>query len=74
MDVVFTKADETADAYIEKLVHDQSDKYRFTVATSDGLEQLTVMGMGASRMSVRLLKEELERVSRDGYQEYLEKR
>ena len=74
LEVVFTKADETADAYIERLVHDQSDRYHFTVATSDGLEQLTVMGMGASRMSVRLFREELERVSRECYEEYLAKK
>lgn len=73
LEVIFTKADETADAYIEKVVHDQNGKYRFTVATSDGLEQLTVMGLGASRMSVRLLREELDRVSRDGYSDYLDK-
>ena len=49
--VVYTKEAETADQYIEKTVHDMASKYRITVATSDGLEQMIIWGDGALRMS-----------------------
>ncbi len=62
--VVFTKENETADAYIERMVHEENGKYRFTVATSDGMEQLTVLRLGALRMSAAMLAEDMERVAR----------
>lgn len=61
IEVVYTRTDETADAYIERLVHDEKGKYRITVATNDGMEQLTVMSQGALRMSAENLREEMER-------------
>lgn len=61
IEVVYTKTDETADAYIERLVHDEKGKYRIFVATNDGLEQLTVMSQGALRMSAENLREEIGR-------------
>lgn len=61
--VVFTKENETADAYIERMVHEENRKYRFTVATSDALEQLTVLRLGAVRMSANMLKEDMKRYS-----------
>ena len=60
--VVYTKEAETADMYIEKVSHELGKKYHVTVATSDALEQLIVIGQGAVRMSSRELKEEVERV------------
>ena len=42
-----------------------------TVATNDGLEQLTVMSQGALRMSADNLREEIERLSRLEYENYL---
>ncbi len=71
IEVVYTRQDETADAYIERMVHKIHEKYRVTVATSDGLEQQTVLSMGALRMSARELKESIERTNREGYEEYL---
>lgn len=68
--VVYTKEAETADMYIEKTTHELGRKYKVTVASSDGLEQLIIMGQGALRMSSRGLREEVERVNRilrDGY-------
>jgi ribosomal protection tetracycline resistance protein len=56
IEVVYTKQDETADAFIEKTVFGIRDRYKVTVATSDGLEQQTVMSLGALRMSARELK------------------
>lgn len=64
IEVVFTKKDETADAYIERTVHDLTDRYMITVATSDGLEQLTVMRLGALRMSAGMLDEDMKRAAR----------
>ena len=63
LEIVFTQKDETADAFIEKTVHDLSQKFKITVATSDALEQLTIMRLGALRMSSRMLKEEVEQVT-----------
>lgn len=59
IEVVYTKTDETADAYIERLVHNEKGKYRIYVATNDGMEQLTILGQGALRMSADNLKEEI---------------
>lgn len=70
LDVVYTRTDETADAYIERTVHEIGNKYRVTVATNDGLEQLTVMSQGALRMSARGLLEEITRMNREGYDAY----
>lgn len=63
VEVVYTRTDETADAYIERLVHDEKGKYRITVATNDGMEQLTVMSQGALRMSAENLREEMARAA-----------
>lgn len=50
IDVVYTKEAETADAYIEKVTHELTKKHRVRVATSDGLEQLIILGSGAQRI------------------------
>ena len=62
--VVFTKAAETADMYIAKTTHQMASKYRVTVATSDALEQLIIIGHGALRMSAMNFKEEIDRVNK----------
>ena len=59
IDVVYTKEAETADQYIEKVTHEIGRKYHVRVATSDGLEQLIIMGAGAVRVSARELQEEV---------------
>lgn len=51
--IIYTKEAETADQYIEKAAHEISKKYRVTVATSDAIEQVIVMGSGAMRLSAR---------------------
>ena len=58
--VVYTKEAETADQYIEKTVHRIGRQYQVTVATSDGLEQVIIMGQGAHRISAQGLKKEIE--------------
>lgn len=63
LEVVHTKQDETADAYIERTVHQLVDKYKITVVTNDGLEQLTILSQGALRMSASMLLQDMERVA-----------
>ena len=58
--VVFTKEAETADQYIEKVVHEVAKKYRVTVVTSDGIEQVVTVGQGANLISSREFYEEVE--------------
>ena len=59
--IVYTKEAETADQYIEKTVRRIAKDAAVTVATSDGLEQVIILGQGANRMSAPGLKEEIER-------------
>ena len=61
--VVYTKEAETADQYIEKTVHEIGRKYRVTVATSDQLDQVIILGQGGQRMSARELLEDVIEVS-----------
>ena len=60
--VVYTKEAETADQYIEKTVHEIGRKYQVTVATSDALEQVIIVGQGGNRLSAANLLEEVEAV------------
>lgn len=60
--VVYTKEAETADMYIEKVTHELGRKYRVKVATSDGLEQLIILGQGALRVSAAMFRQEVRRV------------
>lgn len=60
--IVYTREAETADQYIEKTVHAMGRKHRVTVATSDGLEQVIILGQGGVRMSALGLKERIENV------------
>ncbi len=57
--VVYTKEAETADQYIEKTVHKIGHENQVTVATSDRLEQVIILGQGGRRLSARDLQEEI---------------
>ena len=70
--VVYTKEAETADQYIEKVTHEIAKKHRVSVATSDGLEQLIIMGQGAKRLSARELKEEIMSTNQELRELFLE--
>ena len=70
--VVFTKEAETADHFIEKTVHSLPKECRVRVATSDGLEQLIILGSGAARMSARELKNEINSVNADIRETFIE--
>jgi len=63
--VVYTKEAETADTYIEKTVRTIAKEHHVTVATSDAMEQLIIMGQGAFRMSATDLREEIERTNQE---------
>ena len=63
--IVYTKQAETADQYIEKVVHTIGRKYHVTVVTSDGLEQVVTLGQGGSLISSREFAEEYEIVRRE---------
>lgn len=69
--VVFTKEAETADQYIEKFAHENGRKYRITVATSDGLEQIIIRGQGCALLSSRELREEIALRSEQLRQEHM---
>ena len=63
--VVYTREGETADAYIESLVHEIGSNYAVRVATSDALVQLSSFRSGVLRMSARELWEEIRRTRED---------
>ena len=66
--VVYTKEAETADRYIERFAHENGRKYDITVVTSDGLEQVIILGEGCQLISAR----EFEREVNDTIQKLLE--
>ena len=69
--VVYTKEAETADQYIEKTVHEMGHKYNVTVATSDAMEQMIIMGQGAIRMSAQGLWDAISEMNQELYDKYL---
>ena len=71
--VVYTKEAETADQYIEKTVHAIGRKYNVTVATSDALEQVIILGQGGRRMSAHDLEEEIAAMRKEIREQYTEK-
>lgn len=60
--VVYTKHAETADNYIERAAHTLAGSNRVRVATSDGTEQVIILGQGAYRVSAREFKFEVDEV------------
>ena len=70
--VVYTKEAETADMYIERVTKEIGKRHRVRVATSDGLEQLIIIGHGALRVTAAELHDEVKRVEQ-AIRDYLEK-
>ena len=60
--VVYTKEAETADAFIEKATYEIGRQHRVKVATSDGPEQLIILGHGALRLSASAFRAEVDEV------------
>lgn len=69
--VVYTKEAETADRYIERFAHENGKKYRVTVATSDGVEQVIIRGQGCLLLSAKELLTEVESMRQYLRDEYL---
>ena len=65
LQVVYTKENQTADAYIQSLVREIGKNYQVRVATSDALVQLSSLGSGVLRMSARELEEEVSRTAKE---------
>lgn len=63
--VVYTKEAETADMYIERTTHDISKEHRVRVATSDGTEQMIILGNGAYRVPAGEFYEEVKAAERE---------
>ena len=72
--VVYTKEAETADQYIERTVHEIGRKHNVAVATSDGLEQIIIMGQGAARISARGFQDEIASAKKQLREEWKERR
>ena len=51
------------DAYIEKLSYELGKKHRVRVATSDGLEQVIILGHGCLRVPARIFRQEVDQVA-----------
>ena len=71
--VVFTREAETADGYIERFAHENGKKYRISVATSDGLEQIIIRGAGCILISARELETEIKRAGSESLTQYQER-
>ena len=63
--VVYTKEAEPADMYIEKTTYELGRRHRVRVATSDGAEQLIILGHGALRISARSFYDEVRAANQE---------
>ena len=63
--VVYTREAETADMYIERATHELAKERRTRVVSSDGAEQVIVLGHGALRVSARAFAEEVAAVEKE---------
>lgn len=63
--VVYTKANQTADAYIEKMMHDLGPDYSIRMVTNDKLLQFSAVSSGISRMTGKEFLEELTRIGNE---------
>ena len=63
--VVYTKENETGDAYIERLVHDIGKNEQVRIVTSDSLIQVSALRAGVLRQSAREFGEEIDRIYGD---------
>jgi len=68
--VVYTKENQTADAYMEALVAQIGPNYNVRVASSDGLVQLGSLRSGVLRVSARELLEELAAAEKEMQKHY----
>ena len=63
--VVYTKENQTADAYIEKMMYDLGPNYNVKVVTGDRLVQFSAVHAGISRMTAKEFYEEIQTISNE---------
>ena len=63
--VVFTKANQTADAYIERMMRQLGPDYSIRMVTDDRLLQFSAVHSGISRMTAKEFLEELTRIGNE---------
>lgn len=63
--IVYTREAETADMFIEHVTHEIGKGRRVRVATSDGTEQIIILGHGALRISARMFHAEVQQVEKE---------
>ena len=72
--VVYTKEAETADHFIERTVNRLPRHYKVSVATSDGLEQMIILGEGAQRVTAQELRQRILAEQKEIRKKYIENR
>ena len=72
--VVYTKEAETADHFIERTVHRLPRHYKVSVATSDSLEQMIILGQGAERITAQQLRSRILSAEKNIRTKYIENR
>lgn len=60
INVVYTKEAEISRYVYRKITHEIGKKHRVRVATSDNLEQIIILGNGATRLSANELLQEVK--------------
>ena len=63
--VVFTKEDQTADTYIERIMHELGPDYSIRMVTDDRLLQFSAVHSGISRVTAKEFLEELTRIGNE---------
>lgn len=71
--VVYTKEAETADRFIEKFAHQHGQNHHVRVATSDGQEQIIIIGQGCQLVSAREFLQEITDMEQYIRETYLNK-
>jgi predicted RNA-binding protein with PIN domain len=63
--VVYTKGDQTADAYIEKMMYELGPDYSIRMVTDDKLLQFSAVHSGISRMTAKEFEDEVIKVGNE---------
>lgn len=63
--IVYTRQDQTADAYIEQVMHDLGPDYSIRVVTGDRLLQFSAVSYGISRMTAKEFWDEITQVGNE---------
>lgn len=63
--IVYTKEAETADMYIERASYKLAKNNRVRVVTSDGMEQMIILGNGAIRVNAREFYDEIKKAEEE---------